>query len=185
MPEIKPFRGIFYNLDKVNLSDVVAPPYDVISPEQQDRLYAASPYNVVRLILGREDERYSSAAKYYGEWRNESILIKDEMPSIYYLVQNFAATDGTSVERSGFIARCRLEEFGKGSILPHEKTLAKPKEDRFRLLQATHATFSQIFGLYADREYPLGSYFDTTVQDRPFREVTFEGVRNRVWRITN
>src|SRR5713226_6973804 len=81
--DIKPFRGIFYNSDKVNLADVVAPPYDVISPEQRDQLYAASSYNAVRLILGREEDRYSSAARYYGEWRKERILIKDEMPSIY------------------------------------------------------------------------------------------------------
>ena len=183
MPEIRPFRGILYNPARVNLAGVVAPPYDVISSEQQNELYKASPHNVVRLILGREQDRYSSAARFYEHWRNEEILIRDEVPSIYLLVQDFVIPDGTARERCGFIARCKLEDLGKGSILPHEKTLAKPKEDRFRLFQATHANFSQVFGLYADRQYTLKSYFDTARKSRPHLDVAFEGVRNRVWRI--
>ena len=185
MPEITPFRGIFYNLVKVKLGDVVAPPYDVISPEQQNQLYVASPYNVVRLILGREEDRYASAARYFEQWRAEQILMRDEVPSIYLLAQDFKTPEGTSVERSGFIVRCKLEDFGKGSILPHEKTLAKPKEDRLRLFQATHANFSQIFSLYADPFHAVEASFDAAMEGSAVMDTTFEGVRNRLWRIND
>ncbi len=183
MPDIRPFRGILYNPAKVNLADVVAPPYDVISPEEQNRLYAASRYNVIRLILGREADRYASAAQYYRQWRSGQVLIRDEVPSFYLLVQDFQTSDRGTMERSGFISRCKLEDVGKGSIHPHEKTLAKPKEDRFRLFQATHANFSQVFGLYADPHDSLKSDFDMARTAQPHLDVTFGGVRNRVWRI--
>lgn len=185
MPEIKPFCGILYNPEKVEVSSVVAPPYDVISPRQQTELYDASPHNVVRLILGREEDRYNSAATHFERWKKENVLVKDAVPSIYMLMQDFVMPMGKSMERRGFIARCRLEEFGTGSILPHEKTLAKPKEDRFRLLQSAHANFSQIFGLYADPQREFDRFFDAIESTPPLIDTVFEGVRNRLWRVIN
>lgn len=185
MAELRPFRALRYDLARVSLSDVVAPPYDVISPEQQAELYAASPYNVVRLILGRETDRYTEAAQYLARWKSERILVRDNEPAIYLLQQEFTLPDATSVKRTGFIARCRLEDIGNGSVLPHEKTLAKPKEDRFRLLQATHANFSQIFGLYSDPDHVISSLFYGAMQSPEEMNVEFEGVRNLVWRITD
>ncbi|MGA9405704.1 MAG: DUF1015 domain-containing protein, partial [Bacteroidota bacterium] len=135
MPIIKPFRGIRYNQTSVNINTVVAPPYDVISPEQQNQLYDKDPHNIVRLILGREEDRYSAAARSFNEWQHNGVLMREPLPAIYPLVQTFTTTTGAVVQRKGFIALCHLEEFEKGIVLPHEKTLSKAKEDRFKLFK--------------------------------------------------
>src|SRR5438477_362319 len=108
MPEIRPFRGILYNPSAVPMEAVVAPPYDVISPEEQTELYERHPANIVRLILGREVNRYESAARHFSEWRASGVLNRDSGPSIYLLRQSFTL-DGAQIERKGFIAACRLE----------------------------------------------------------------------------
>ena len=185
MPSIKPFKGIFYNHRTVNLGDVVAPPYDVISPELQTTLYDRHPENVVRLIFGKEQDRYTSAAQYFSAWQTSGILESDETESIYLLFQNFVLHDGTKVERKGFIAACELEDIGKGSIVPHERTLANPKEDRFKLFQSTKAMFSQIFSLYSDPHHALDRIFDRFQKTAPMLDVVFEEIRNRVWRISD
>lgn len=181
MPEIRPFRGIRYNQSKVDLPDVVAPPYDVISPEQQTRLYERSPYNVVRLILGREEDRYASAAEHFRKWQKEEILLRDERPSIYILHQTFEENGGRTITRKGLIALCRLEEFEKKIVLPHEKTLAKPREDRFKLFKATQANFSQVFSLYSDPEFEVERRLNGATKATPAIDVQFEQVRNRIW----
>ncbi len=183
MPEIKPFRGILYNPQKVNMNDAVAPPYDVISPELQNTLYNRSPYNIVRLILGREENRYISASNYFEEWKRERILETDQANSLYLLSQQFTLPDGKRYDRRGFIAACKLEEYGKGSIFPHEKTYSKPKEDRLHLFQSTHAMFSQIFGLYSDPKHILDQYLKKN--SAPDIETEFEGVQQKVWRIND
>lgn len=186
MPQLKPFRALFFNQAKVALSDVVAPPYDVISPQLQEELYARSPYNVVRLDFGREEDRYSSAARLLGEWRNEHVLEQDEVPSVYVLVQDFKSTEGKDARRFGFITLCRLEELGKGSVLPHEKTLSKPKEDRLRLLQAARAHFNQIFCMYDDPQRQVERHTEHRLRStEPDADVTYDGVRNRLWRISD
>ncbi|HWP81060.1 MAG TPA: DUF1015 domain-containing protein [Bacteroidota bacterium] len=184
MPIIRPFRGYRYNPKKVNIHDVVAPPYDVISPEQQTALYEKSPYNVVRLILGREEDRYSSAAGFLKKWISENVLIRERESALYLLHQQFDDHSGKAVVRKGFIALCRLEEFEKKIVLPHEKTLSKPKEDRFKLFQATNANFSQIFSLYTDVEKEIDRILNGTEKSEPLIEVLFEDVHNRLWRIT-
>ncbi len=185
MPSIKPFKGIFYNHRTVNIGDVVAPPYDVISPELQTMLYDRHPANVVRLIYGREEDRYASAARYFSEWQASGILESDETESVYLLFQNFHLHDGSRVERKGFIAACELEDIGKGSIVPHERTLANPKEDRFKLFQSTKAMFSQIFSLYNDPHHTLDSIFDQSKKTPPMFDVVFEEIRNRIWKISD
>ena len=185
MPTIKPFRGIRYNQSKVSIDAVVAPPYDVISPEQQNQLYDKDPNNVVRLILGREDDRYSSAAKAFNEWQANGVLMRDERASIYALVQTFKTTTGASVQRKGFIALCHLEEFEKGIVLPHEKTLSKAKEDRFKLYKATNSNFSQIFSLYSDPSKQVDKFVSPSHSTRPVIDVTFEQVQNQLWAISD
>ncbi len=185
MPEIRPFRGILYNQSKVDISQVVAPPYDVISPEQQAHLYDRDQYNVVRLVLGREEDRYTTAAQHFERWQKEKILMRDQQPAIYVLVQTFQTHEGKTHQRKGFIALCKLEEFSKGGILPHEKTLSQPREDRLKLLMKTKANFSQIFGLYSNQDKRIGKTLESVEQCPPLVNVDFEGVNNKLWRITD
>ncbi len=183
MPDIKPFRGILYDGGRVDFNDVVAPPYDVISPEQQASLYKRHLNNVVRLILNNEEDPYGGASRKYREWREHSILRQDDVPSLYVLAQSFSDADGKLIERWGCIAACRLEEIGKGSIYPHEKTLSGPREDRLRLFQSTNAMFSQIFSLYNDPRGILDAPTRSVISAAPAVDVVFEGVRNRLWRL--
>lgn len=185
MPEIRPYRGILYNSTKVNPTDVVAPPYDVISTQQQGELYDRNTYNIIRLILGREEDRYNSAAKYFEDWKNKHIMVNDEKESMYVLVQNFDLDGKKQIERRGIIAASRLEEYGVGSINPHEKTYLAPKEDRLKLFQATNAMFDQILSLYSDPQHNLDEFLTNFLFSSPIIDVTFERVRNRVWRIHN
>jgi len=185
MPEIIPFRGFRYNQSKVDIHDVVAPPYDVIPPEQQERLYDRSPYNVVRLILGREADRYASSAATLKQWISEAILMRDPNPAFYVLHQEFGGDDGKPITRKGFVALCRLEEFEKKIVLPHEKTLAKPKEDRFKLFKATNSNFSQIFSFYSDPEKKIDRMLNGVAKTKPAIDVSYDDVRNSVWTVTD
>ncbi|MFQ5799350.1 MAG: DUF1015 domain-containing protein [Bacteroidota bacterium] len=183
MPIIKPFRAVRYNPAKVDLNAVVAPPYDVITPEQQNELYQRHPYNIVRLILGREEDRYTSAANSYHNWLKEGVFLRDVKLGIYYLTQTFVM-DGNTFERKGVILRCRLEEFEKRIVLPHEKTLSKPKEDRLKLLHLTKANFSQIFSFYSDPERTVDAIVEPFLRTDPLTQVSFEGVEHSVWNVT-
>lgn len=149
MADIAPFRGLLYNTKKVgDASKVVAPPYDVISREEQEKLYKRSPYNVIRLILNQEPEPYESVARLFDEWQRDGILVRDEKPALYFLRQRFHLKDKQERERWGFLAVARLEDFSSGAIRPHEGTLAAPKEDRLRIMLSTNANLSPIFALY-------------------------------------
>jgi uncharacterized protein (DUF1015 family) len=185
MLDIKPFAGLRYDLSRVRLADVVAPPYDVISPVQQEELYRRDPHNVVRLILGREPDRYREAAMHLNSWRAAGILRRDSEPGFYVLAQTFRGGDGVSHLRSGVIAAVRLVEFDRGVILPHEKTLSRPKEDRFRLMQATQTNLSQIFGLVSDPERQGDALLKEVMGRAPLLKVEFEGVLNQLWAVTD
>ncbi|GBF23332.1 hypothetical protein tpqmel_0736, partial [Candidatus Gastranaerophilus sp. (ex Termes propinquus)] len=106
--EILPIKGIVYNQDKVNVKDVVAPPYDVINSDYQQKLYDKSPYNIVRLILARGDNRYEDAKRDFAKWLDENVLVHNEKPCIFYLVQKYTTESGRKVERKGFIARNKI-----------------------------------------------------------------------------
>ena len=157
--DVLPFRPYVYNGGLVNIADVVCPPYDVISPRLQERLYARSEFNVVRLELGREFEgdgpennRYSRAKDFFGSWIKGGILRREEKDSIYIYNQGFGI-NGVAYERTGFLALFGLPPSGKegdSSIFGHEKTLSRPKEDRFRLMEACLANFSPVFSVFED-----------------------------------
>src|SRR3990172_517657 len=157
MANIRAFRGWRYNLASVGeLSEVVAPPYDVIGPKLQDALYARHPANVVRLILNRQqpgdtegENRYTRAARHLHQWKLDGTLQQDPDPAIYVYHQDFAV-EGRQVTRRGFLARLKLEPFGSGQVYPHEETMPGPKADRLRLFHATGMNLSPIFGLYPD-----------------------------------
>jgi uncharacterized protein (DUF1015 family) len=145
---IEPFRGLLYNPRVAgDARNLVAPPYDLIGQARQDELYERSPYNIVRLELGRESDRYSAAQKTLAEWIAKGALARSERPAIYHYTQRFKL-EGRALTRVGLIVRLRLEEFGPGKILPHEKTFPAAKEDRLKLLTAIRTNTSSIFGLY-------------------------------------
>ncbi len=160
MANIFPFQALRYDSAKVSPAKVVTQPYDKITPEMQASYYSASPYNLVRVILGRQEANdnddnnvYTRAASNFQEWRTQNILLPEAEPSIYLYTQTFKVpgdNSGTSVERRGFIALGQLEDYENGVVFRHEQTLSKPKADRLNLLRATQSHFGQIFMLYSD-----------------------------------
>ncbi|HET8564335.1 MAG TPA: DUF1015 domain-containing protein [Candidatus Binatia bacterium] len=188
MVRIAPFRGIFYNQKKIrDLSKVVAPPYDVITPDEQEKLYRKSPYNFVRLDLNQEPDPYAAVARLFTEWQTEGVFERDDAAAIYFLSHRFFLKDGEEKERQGFFALTRLEEFFTGAIRPHEKTLAAPKEDRLRLMLACHAHLSSIFALYSQPKQGINRALAEHVQGvDPFIEVERDGGEAcRLWRVTD
>jgi uncharacterized protein (DUF1015 family) len=193
VPDIRPFRALRF--DVATIGDpalVVAPPYDVIGAEEHAVLLARHPANVVRLDLphgeqGDEpDDRYRRAARVLAGWRSDGTLHKDPHPSIYVYEQTYRVP-GTRVERTqrGFFARLRLEPFGPGSgVLPHERTLAGPKEDRYKLLRATGVNTSPVVGLYGDGSGVAGptlAGLTGAASDLDVRDD--DGVRHRLWAV--
>ena len=191
MANIQPFRAYRYNAEHVSPANTVTQPYDKITPALQDRYYAASPYNLVRIILGRREPNddatnnvYSRAASCFRVWREQGILRQDSVPSIYFYSQRFNPPGtSTELERRGFIALGRIEDYSSGIVFRHEQTLAKPKADRLDLLRATRAHFGQIFMIYEDSgtiESLLAPDTDPTVA------VTDEyGVLHRLWQVSD
>jgi uncharacterized protein (DUF1015 family) len=194
MAKLVPFRGLRYDLSRLDdPASVMAPPYDVISPGLQAELYRRSPFNVVRLILGKAgegdsdtDNRYTRAAADFERWQQEGILVRDPEPCLYLYDQEYPLDGGGSVVRRGFIALNRLEEFTSGVVKPHEKTLSGPKSDRFNLLKTCSANFSPIFSLYADPCCVVESLTRKERERQPGIEVVDdEGVRHRLWQVTD
>ncbi len=181
--EIKPLNAIVYNQEKVNMEDVIAPPYDVIVKEYQEELYSRSPYNIVRLILNKEEDRYKASCEEFCAWLEAGVLKYLEKPSILYIIQKYKTEAGVEVSRKGFIARNKIETFESGKVLPHEFTMGGPKEDRLKLTKACNANFSQIFMVYKDEKKTIDEVVGTKVtQNKPLIDVTDEkGVQNLVW----
>ena len=185
MALIKPFRGIRYNLEKAVLKQVIAPPYDVISDKMREALEIKSPYNIVKLILPQGEDKYNQAKKVLDNWINDEILIKDNKPCFYLYEQEYVF-DNTKYNRTGIIGLVKLEELGKNSILPHEKTLSTPIEDRFNLIQKVKSNLSQVFSMYMDQEKKLERLFNYVKKSIPSASaVDDEGVKNSIWLITD
>jgi uncharacterized protein (DUF1015 family) len=192
MAHIEPFRALHYDPARVGLGQVATQPYDKITPEMQEGYYASSPHNLARIILGKReasdhsgDNPYTRAAAYFSDWRRQGVLVQDPQAALYRYTQQFPAPGGKGqLERKGFIALGKVEDYAAGVVFRHEQTLAKPKADRLDLLRATRAHFGQIFMLYSDPsaeiEHALAS------SEAPAMEMTDEyGVLHRVWRISD
>ncbi|MGO9863129.1 MAG: DUF1015 domain-containing protein [Terriglobales bacterium] len=161
MAIISPFQAWRYDPERVPVQHAVTQPYDKITPAMQDGYYQASPYNLVRIILGKRQPEdgeaenvYTRAAAAFQNWRQTGVLRQDVKPSIYRYSQTFKVPrtvpgDQARAERRGFIALGRIEEYSAGVVFRHEQTLAKPKADRLDLLRATRAHFGQLFMLYS------------------------------------
>ncbi len=194
MAEIAPFRGVLYDPHVAgDLDRLLAPPYDVISEAERETLAALDPHNFVRLILPKDhrdedsDEKYQIAGERLNTWTSTGILRRDIEPALYRYAQTFAPPDGGDpVTRRGFIARVKLQRFAEGVILPHERTLAGPKADRLKLMRATRAHLSQIFGMYADPERLVDRAFAGLDDEAPIVDATtLDHVRQRLWRLTD
>jgi uncharacterized protein (DUF1015 family) len=188
MVRIAPFRGVFYNQKKIrDLGRVVTPPYDVISPEEQEKLYRKSPYNFVRLDFSQEPDPYAAVAELFANWQAEGIFERDEEPAIYFAVHKFALKDGEIKERQGFYALTQLQDFSSGEIRPHEKTLEAPKQDRLQLMLASHAQLSSIFALYSQPKDSINRILSEQTEGKAsFIEVELDGGDEcRLWRITD
>jgi len=194
MAKIFSFQALRYDPGKVSIADVVTQPYDKITASMQDSYYKLSPYNLVRIILGKAESAdgdhnivYSRAAANLREWRAQRVLVQDSEPSIYQYTQTFTIpgdTSGARYERRGFIAAGQLEDYDRKVVFRHEQTLSKPKADRLNLLRATLSHFGQIFMLYSDT---TGEVDAALAQSHaPDVEVRDEyDVIHRLWKISD
>jgi uncharacterized protein (DUF1015 family) len=183
--EILPFRALLYHPAKVPLGNLLSPPYDMISAAEQADFYARDARNVVRLEFSKEADPYIGADRTLHEWLRIGILSHDDQPSIYLVSQKFKDRSGRNVRRNGFAALCRLDEPRKKTVLPHEKTFPKPKEDRLRLLSQTKAMFSPIFSIYSDPSRMIEKSYVSVSSEPPFISGELEGVSHDVWRVTD
>lgn len=193
MADFRPFRSWRYDLEKAAIDQVIAPPYDVISPEEQKALYARSPENCIRLILNQEEpqdkdgsNRYTRARDFFEAWQQKGILTQEKEPCFYYYRQSFRhPVTREPRERSALLGKIKLERFENRIVIPHEKTLSRPRADRRKLLETTRTNFSPIFGLY---EYDHGQ--DKGLQNYLAKPPLFEttddqGVTHAVWAISD
>jgi uncharacterized protein (DUF1015 family) len=170
MAVIKPFRALRYDEAQAGpLDTLVAPPYDVISPEERERLRAANRYNVVHLTLPDSPAR---AAEALAEWRASGVLV-EEPPAVWAVEQEYVGPDGVARRRFGIVASLKVEPYETGTVLPHERTHRGPKEERLRLLRATHVQLEPIFLLY-DGPAPV---------EHPDRAPDLQVAGAKLWRV--
>ncbi len=193
MAIVRPFNALTYNIDVVgDIASVITPPYDVISPEEQDRFYRSNPYNIIRIELGREssadsphDNRYTRAATFLREWRRENVLVRESIPTFSLYRQRFTVGN-TPRERLGLVAAVKLEPFEARIVLPHERTLSRPKHDRLELLRATETNISHIFGLYSDKDRVVDGILEEVAESvPPCFAVTVDGVTHELFSIAD
>ena len=194
MAEIRPFRAYRYDTNRVALKDVLTQPYDKITPEMQERYYAASPYNLIAIEKGKptpgdtpENNVYTRAAAKLEEWIAAKILVQDQAPSIYVYAQDYLVPrTQTRRTRIGFIALGRVEDYSAGVVFPHERTLSAPKVDRIELLRHTRAQTGQLFMLYDDKSRKI----ETLLEDIARRNAAIEmrdefDVLHRLWPVSD
>ncbi|HEX9095269.1 MAG TPA: DUF1015 domain-containing protein [Candidatus Dormibacteraeota bacterium] len=189
MATLRPFQGVLYDPQRVDLSRVVAPPYDVISPADQKRYYRQDPHNVVRLIAGEVrpsdtplDNKYTRAAAFFRDWLAEGILRREPGPRFYVYRHQFVdPINSESRSRLGIMGVVELEPFGRG-VLPHEQTHARAKADRLSLTRAVVANLSPVFALYEDPQSAVGPIIAPVMADPPRMSITSEdGDHHAIW----
>jgi uncharacterized protein (DUF1015 family) len=191
---VKPFKPYRYSSKAGDPARLVTQPYDKISPAMRERYLAASPYNLVRIILGEPrdsdsaaDNVYTRAAQYFGDWISEGILAQDPANGLYAYFQDFEVPDtGERLTRKGFIGLGKVEDYSTGIVYRHEQTLSGPKKDRLEVLRHTRAHFGQIFMLYPDREKSIDRELDDSAAGPAFMDIADEyGARHRLWAVTD
>lgn len=191
MVKLIPFRGLRYNNEVINLENVVAPPYDVITKEQQLEYYNKAEFNVIRLILGKshaddtsKNNKYTRAALHLEKWLTNSVLIQDAEPSIYVYEGEYQFQNETKIFK-GFIALVLIDEVEGSSILPHEETLDEQIKDRLALINKCKSNFSSIYSIYQDSSYDIDSLIDHKNNGELISDVFAEQVHHRMWKISN
>ncbi len=190
MAQIIPFNGILYNPEKVSGDDVIAPPYDIISPEQRESLYQKSPYNIVRIDFGKEmpednekNSKYIRARNYLQQWLKEKILIQDDK-ACFYVYESDYFTLGETKKLKGILALVKIEELGNG-VYPHEATHSKPKADRLSLMRACLANISPIYSLYNSPE-KITSGIINGIKDNPhIKAHDADGAVHKLYKISD
>lgn len=195
---IYPFRALRYNTHKVALSDVVTQPYDKISPAMQEAYYERSPYNLIRVILGKRNASdtdsenvYTRAAKSLQDWRKQAVLIEEREPALYGYAQRYIVPGTSEVrERRGLICLGHLYDYAEQVVYRHEQTLTKPKSDRLSLFKATRTYCEQIYMLYSDPAFTVEKLVFGNASGEPTtpadETVTDEyGVVHAVWKVTD
>lgn len=175
VPLLKPFRALRYDVGAAGpLDDLVAPPYDVLTPELHERLLARSPWNAVRLV---RPERPEDAARALAEWKERGVLVREQEPAVWLLEEEFTGPDGVARTRRGIVGRVRLEPYSSGVVLPHEGTFAEPKRGRLELLRATRTKTSPVLLLHqGSAPAPEGD---------PLLTAELDGVVSRLWRVSD
>ena len=193
MAEIRPFRGVLYEEAKLggDLSDVVAPPYDVIPDGMREELYNKNKYNIIRLILGKDapgdnadDNKYIRARKTVEEWLESGVFARDNKESFYVYRQEFTAA-GKKRSRIGFLGLMKIDDPGDNIVVPHERTHSKPKEDRLNLIKEVEGNLSPIFTLYDDPKGVIKGVLDNVSSGEPHVDIDLDGVRHRLWRLSD
>jgi uncharacterized protein (DUF1015 family) len=180
---VKPFRAVRYDERKAGpLGSLLALPYDVIGPEQREAYLAASPYNVVRLILPDSCEE---AARLFREWQRDGILTDEAEDAVWWLRQDYEGPDGIRRTRQGAVVSLGLEPYSSGVVRPHERTHEGPKATQLDLLRATHASLSPILLLYDDPSAGARHALEPLAEGEPLMSAQDGPSTNRVWRITD
>ena len=185
MAKVSPFKGWRYNPENINrIEDVFVPPYDVITPDEQQQYYRKSPHSYIRINLNNTpgSERYFSAANTLNMWIGSGILLEEDQPAIYVLSQSFEL-NGTMVNRVGCICSLELSELGE-TVLPHEQTIDKHLDDRYDLMKSTKANSGQIFMCYKDDDMILEKIYNN-IKSEPSIQATLDGVDYKIWSIIN
>jgi uncharacterized protein (DUF1015 family) len=189
MADIQPLHAVHYDTGTAGaLENLVAPPYDVIDDQMRRELTAKSPFNIVEVDLPKPEEGedpYAHAEHIFEAWLQQGVMVKEREPSIWVMRQQFRLGKQT-INRTGFFARVKVEDYGRGRIRPHERTHPGPKEDRLRLTRATRANLSPIFSLYNDPGDEAWNVLDPITETEPFFTVVdADGIADRVWRVTD
>jgi uncharacterized protein (DUF1015 family) len=190
---VRPFRAVRYaRAQGDDISTLAAPPYDVVTPDQRERLLAADGHNVVALELpegpldsAASGNRYETGAARWDSWLSEGVLMQDAVPAIYVQEQRYRRGD-VDISRRGFVVAVELEPFAAGIVLPHERTLPKAIDDRLRLTRSTRANLSQVFGMFSDPDHATDALLDKATCVPALATATDEaGVVSTVWALTD
>lgn len=187
MPDLAPFRAVAYTGDAGPSADLLAPPYDVVEPEDARALRSRSPHNAIRLVLpeGGAPDCYELAARRLRRWLQDGVLRRDRRAGLYVYAQSFRR-DGEEHTRIGVLGALRLSPFSRGEVLPHEETHRGPKEDRLALVRETGAQLSPVFLVARDPGGRLPGLAERGATGTPRLDgTTPDGIRHRLWRVAD